>query len=101
PSRRQVEKAVIQSLRSILDTLYLPYQETHDLIGFKEVRYGEGELTLFRKCYPDSKIILLVRNPIDVWRSLSGKMWNSDPLDKTIGKWNRNVAFYFDFSQKD
>lgn len=100
PEMKYVDKAVKNSLKVMLDSLYEQHRETHDMIGFKEVRYGENELQLFRECYPNAKIVLLVRNPIDIWGSMlgSGLAGNVQPL---INKWNDRASYYLQMVKDD
>ncbi|AZU60411.1 sulfotransferase [Neobacillus mesonae] len=104
PSNEFINNAVHQSVKAFLDNLYAQHRETHDIIGFKEVRYGQDELELFRKCYPKAKIILLVRDPRDVWKSHSFNLrieaYNNS-LIKFIQKWKNHVSYYMDFAKKD
>lgn len=65
PEMDYVEQSIVNSVRVFLDSLYKQYRDTHDTIGFKEVRYGKQELELFKRCYPEAKIVLLVRHPLD------------------------------------
>jgi len=48
--------------------------------GLKEVRYGSAEARLLRWLFPRARFLVLVRNPLDAYRSLSralpaGKPW--------------------------
>jgi hypothetical protein len=101
PEISHIDKAVTDSLRLLFHTLYeQPHREGHDTIGFKEVRYGENELTLFRKCYPQAKIILLVRDPLHVWKSMkgSGLAGNAANFAK---KWHNNASYYLQLNEKN
>ncbi|MFK4998904.1 sulfotransferase [Bacillus sp. N9] len=100
PEMEFVDNAVTNSLKVLFDSLYKQHREGKDIIGFKEVRYGEDELTLFRKCYPNAKIILLVRNPIDVWKSMLGAGLgnNNVPFAK---KWNKHASYYLELAKID
>lgn len=69
PDMEYVEEAIINSARALLETLYGQYREWHDIVGFKEVQYGRAEVELLRKCCPEAKILLLVRNPFSTWNS--------------------------------
>lgn len=100
PEIDYVEQAVIESIKVMFDCLYDQYRESHDFIGFKEVRYGEEELTLFRKCYPDTPIILLVRHPLDVWRSMLGAGLG-DNVKVLIHNWNAHAGYYVQLSKQD
>src|SRR5699024_4892060 len=64
PPKENVTESLIHSVKAFHEQLYEEgYRDTHDLIGYKEVRYGEPELNLFRMCYPKSAIVLLIRHP--------------------------------------
>lgn len=104
PSNEYIDNAVHQSMKAFLDHLYAEHRNNHDIIGFKEVRYGQTELELFRKCYPDAKIILLVRDPRNVWKShgrgLRKEFYNKS-LIKFTQKWNEHASYYVNFAQND
>ncbi|MGG3888400.1 sulfotransferase family protein [Metabacillus fastidiosus] len=100
PEMKFVDKAIINSLKVLFDSLYEQHRKGHDMVGFKEVRYGEDELTLFRRCYPNAKIVLLVRNPIHVRKSMKGADLEDDLADFTK-KWNRHASYYLQLSKKD
>jgi len=100
PELEFVENAITNSLKVLLESLYEQYRGDHDIIGFKEVRYGENELNLFRKCYPNTKIILLVRNPINVWKSMLGAGLGNNVANFTK-KWNKNASYYLQLQKKD
>ncbi|MBD1381825.1 sulfotransferase [Metabacillus arenae] len=105
PPKHEVDAVMIQTVRNFHEELYMKnYNNKHDLIGYKEVRYGKKELELLRKCYPNCTIILLVRNPIDVWKSLP----NMKGLIKTYGSlkgftrvWNVRVNSYLELCGSD
>jgi hypothetical protein len=101
PSKEYVERAVVESLRACLETLYEQYREGHDIIGFKEVRYGKREIELLRCGYPRASFFLLVRNPLDIWRSVQG--WDNWelPLADLAESWNSRAAAYVQLSQAD
>lgn len=105
PEMAYVDKAVEAAVRSFFDKLYEQYRDSHDMIGFKEVRYGE-ELSLFKRCYPDCRIVLVVRNPVDIWdsmhRSVKTRLMAAlkkqtnpwDTLHQLILRWNHNVSYH-------
>lgn len=101
PEVTYVENAVIRSIRKYFTELYAQYRAGHDIIGFKEVRYGERELKLLRRCYPESKILLLIRNPIDIWKSFY-KIWAKDiPVGTLVNIWKERTTFYIKFDRMD
>lgn len=102
PEHEYVERAMVESARAFLDSLYAQYRDTHDRIGFKEVRYGEHELRLLRKCYPRAEFLLLVRHPAATWRSLVNcRGWYKEDAAATADRWSRNVSGYLSFAEKD
>ncbi len=100
PELDYVDHAVEESVKTLFATLYAQHKEGHDIIGFKEVRYGKEELTLFRICYPETPILLLVRNPLDVWKSMLGAGLGNNvvPFAK---KWQTNASYYLDLAKQD
>ncbi len=93
PERRYVTNACIHSLRTFLDHLYAQQIESHDFIGFKEVRYGRRELELLKLCYPELKIILLIRHPRDIWASMPDWGYTSS-IEVFVRDWNNRAADY-------
>ncbi len=107
PENKYANKAIVKSLKTFLDSYYEPYRETHDIIGFKEVTYGR-ELLLLRKAYPKAKIMLLVRNPIDIWKSMPKQKLNKrESIEGCINfidmlkQWNNNTSFYIEMNKED
>ncbi|MGE7610480.1 sulfotransferase [Peribacillus frigoritolerans] len=104
PPEADVEHTIIQTVKNFHEGLYTEkFKSTHDLIGYKEVRYGKEELNLLRKCYPDCTIVLLVRNPVDVWKSVS-RMAKAERYGTIKGFsdiWNRRAAEYKRLSSVD
>ncbi|MFP5109873.1 sulfotransferase [Neobacillus sp. C211] len=101
PSPKYIEEAILRSVKTFLNSLYQENNEGHDIVGFKEVRYGRDELNLFRKCYPDAQIILLIRNPIHSWESYPKDWEDYRSADHFAEQWNKNVSFYLEFAQTD
>ncbi|MFP8644889.1 sulfotransferase [Priestia aryabhattai] len=105
PPKHEVDAVMIQTVSTFHEELYVKkYNKQHDMIGYKEVRYGREELGLLRKCYPNCTIILLVRNPIDIWKSMSQrkgikKMYGS--LEGFTNIWNVRVNSYLLLSKSD
>lgn len=91
PDPPYVERATQAALRAFCRMLYDQYRHTHDRIGFKEVRYGKAELELLRSCYPEALLVLVVRNPVHVWKSESG-YWDSPEQFAEI--WNAHALEY-------
>jgi hypothetical protein len=94
-----VQQAVVDSARSLLNSLYGRYRSDHDILGFKEVQYGLAEAELLRRCYPNACLLLLVRNPLSVWASIL-KDW-CPSLDEWIARYNDGVLGYCEFVKRD
>jgi hypothetical protein len=104
PDRNLIKAGVINAVQALFKTMYSEYSESHDCVGFKEVKYGKAELNLIRDCYPKAKIILLVRNPIKIWSSAIGCDWYSDQegeIDEFIEKWNNNASYFLELASND
>lgn len=97
PSVHHLERAMIESVRAFLDIFYQESREAKDLIGFKEVRYGREELELLHGAYPQASILLLVRDPVAIWKSMPD--WGRS-LDELIATYNRNAAEYLELAAR-
>lgn len=77
-------RAALQAL--VLEWLALPAR-SHGFPrwGLKEVRYGAAEARLLRWLFPRARFVVLVRNPLDSYRSLSRAL----PAGKTWGMYSR------------
>jgi hypothetical protein len=93
-----VQNAIVRSARMLLNSLYAQYRESHDIVGFKEVRYGMDEAALLRWCYPEARMFLLVRHPCDAWNS-TPRDWYS--LEEFIEKWNKHTRDFLVLSRTD
>jgi hypothetical protein len=98
PSPEHLEAAVTASVRAFLDTFYHELRDMKDLVGFKEVRYGRAELELVRRAYPDAQVVLLLRDPVDVWRSMPD--WGRS-LDMLITDYKRRAAEYLELADRE
>jgi len=99
PELSRAQLAVVESVRALFAAFYGQHRATHDLIGFKEVAYGRGELELLRACYPQARFLLLIRNPLDTWRSTPRDWYSS--LDYWIESWNSRVRDFRAFAARD
>ncbi|MGC5325143.1 sulfotransferase [Brevibacillus sp. SYSU BS000544] len=89
-----IRAATIQSVKMYLDCLYSQHREGHDMVGFKEVRYGAQELSILQECYPQAKLVLIVRNPIEAWKSYPKSWGEYRSALQFARQWNRNVNYY-------
>jgi hypothetical protein len=99
PELGYAQAAVVESARAFLGAFYGQYREGHDILGFKEVHYGREELELIRACCPATEIVLLVRNPLDTWRSTPRGWYLS--LDEWAERWRANVEYFTAFAAAD
>ncbi len=112
PECKYAKEATMESIRKFFSSYYSQYREGHDTIGFKEVRYGK-ELQLLKKCYPNIKILLLVRNPVDIWKSIpkdiNGKRRSSKckykrfwwiSFSELINQWNNFTNLYMNYEKE-
>lgn len=93
PDVHHIEQAYIHSIRTLFSTMYQQYREQHDLIGFKEHRYGRKEIELLRKSFPETDFLLLVRDPIKSWKSIP-KDWIS--IKEFVNKWNEHTTYFLE-----
>ncbi|WP_088832063.1 sulfotransferase [Paenibacillus tyrfis] len=90
PDLERIKEGIVQAVKTCFRSMYAENRDNHDRIGFKEVRYGKPEIELLKTCYPDAVIVLMVRHPVDVWKSetsywsgdagLFGHTWNERAL---------------------
>ena len=99
PELGHVQQAVVDSARSFLQVMYGQYRENHDIVGFKEVRYGRAEIELLRACYPEAHFLLLVRNPLNTWNSTPRDWYES--VEDWTAEWNESVMWFQIFAQID
>jgi hypothetical protein len=99
PELESVQEAMVKSARTLLNTLYGRYRKNHDMLGFKEVQYGRAELELLRRCYPKAQFLLLLRNPLNTWKSTPRRWYPS--LEHWTKKYNEGVLGYLDFATTD
>ncbi|WP_442603217.1 sulfotransferase [Paenibacillus sp. KN14-4R] len=93
PDHPFIHEAIIEGARTMLQALYVQHRNNHDRIGFKEVRYGRDEIELLKMIFPQMIIILLVRHPVDIWRS-EKRYWASD-IKKFAATWNKHAHEYW------
>jgi hypothetical protein len=79
PESGQIDRACV----AFVETLFAAPAREQDrpVWGFKEVRYGLPDVLLMRDLFPDLRVVLVVRDPRDVLRSLDE--W------ETVGGWSR------------
>jgi hypothetical protein len=99
PELEFLQRAVVDSARALMHSFYGQYRGCHDILGFKEVQYNRAEMELLYKCYPKAHFLLLVRNPVDTWKSTPLGWYSS--LDSWMAKWINNVRSFQEFDQKD
>lgn len=92
PDLAYIDQGVIASIQAMFDKLYAQYRDAYDRVGFKEVRYGQEEILLLRQCFQHAVILLLVRNPLEVWKSET--VYWSNKVEVFCNDWNRRALEY-------
>lgn len=75
PNLAPPQDHVLDVLRRTVIEIYRDIPRSFRSWGWKAVRYGRGEIELVRRLFPGIRVILLVRNPWDVARSIRRKGW--------------------------
>jgi hypothetical protein len=75
PNLSPPRKAVEHALRDAVLATYASLPAGYDRWGWKAVGYGRPEIDFVRTLFPDIRLILLVRDPWDVARSVRRKGW--------------------------
>ncbi|MGZ8749097.1 MAG: sulfotransferase, partial [Mycobacterium sp.] len=102
PQRSQINKACVD----FVETLFAApaRDEGRPVWGFKEVRYGLPDVLLLRDLFPRLRVVLVVRDPRDVlrsldeWENLGG--WNRVNTEESLRNWHQ-VAGSFVGSDTD
>lgn len=100
PANKYVDKSVEKATKVLLDNLYSQDSNKYDMIGFKEVRYGRDELELLDSVLDNLKVVLLVRNPIDVKKSVYNH-WKLNNNEVLVERWNDRVDDYLELIDLD
>ncbi|MFI5506545.1 sulfotransferase [Mycobacterium sp. NPDC051804] len=90
PQRSQIDKACVD----FIETLFAApaRDEGRPVWGFKEVRYGLPDVLLLRDLFPQLRVVLVVRDPRDVlrsldeWENLGG--WNRVKTEESLRSWH-------------
>lgn len=95
PSRDRV----LDAFRLAMTDIYRDRPEGFARWGWKAVRYGRAELDFVRRLFPDIVIVLLVRNPWDVARSVRRKGWIDrrgyfEDVAQVARHWAERTAYY-------
>lgn len=91
-----IKDALLNSSKILFESLYFPATpESFYNIGFKDVGIIIEGVELFKDIFPLSKVVLVARNPVDVWRS--AHQWKYD-LDVFINDWKTITVDYFNSS---
>jgi len=100
PDEPVCRKAIIEAMRSYFKVFRYP---GFDLVGFKEVMLDGRAIKLCREAFPDTPFILLVRNPLKIWRSLPYKWIENSgyTANEFIEKWNSAYLEYAETARHD
>lgn len=96
PESGQVDEACV----AFVETLFaIPAREEgRPIWGFKEVRYGLSDVLLMRELFPRLRVVLVVRDPRDVlrsldeWETLGG--WSRVGTEDSLRNWHRVAASF-------
>jgi glycosyltransferase involved in cell wall biosynthesis len=96
PPLDNIRKGLLALLSEFYNTPLPPGKTKY---GWKEVRYGRYELEFLWSLFPDLRVILLVRNPIDVVQSLKNLGWislweDTKNLETICLRWSQNTRDY-------
>lgn len=75
PAEGVVDAALVATTRCLLERLYTDASTDSKRTGFKEVRYGSGELQLLRAAFPNIHMVMIVRDPVETARSVMRQAW--------------------------
>lgn len=91
----------LSDLKAAMAAFFSTYyrSSTKPMYGWKEVHYGRSELGFIRGIFPETKVILLVRNPVDVAESLSKLGWigryeDTQSLEMVARLWRERTRDY-------
>lgn len=90
PAEAVVRRAVVESVRQFLNTLYEPRPGMK--IGFKEVTHPPMIVDIFKEAFPQAKTIFVSRHPVSTWRSVPDNWGQS--IEKFANAWARNTSGY-------
>jgi Sulfotransferase family len=93
---RPPAKALHEGCRLLLESVYA---ETHGRTawGWKAVDYDRAEIDFVRELFPDLRVVLLVRNVVDVYLSLRARGWDAwwpGGLAEICDQWCSRSSFY-------
>ena len=75
PNLSPPKALAIAAMRDALLQVYQDIPPGFDSWGWKAVAYGRGEVEFLRALFPELRVLLVVRNPWDVARSVRRKGW--------------------------
>ncbi len=99
PDLDSARRAIIDSARTFLQAFYSCHRDSHDLLGFKEVAYGQWEVELLRRCYPLADLLLLIRNPLNTWNS-TPRDWFPD-VAAWAKQWTERASWFQQLAAAD
>lgn len=73
PGYQQLLRAQRCFFESFFDTSN--YEQKRPRWGVKSVRWSAHHAKYLKLLYPNAKLVFLVRNPLDAWRSYRGRTW--------------------------
>lgn len=90
----QMRNALTASGRVLFERLYIDSSPSDVInIGLKDVGIEIAGIRLFSEIFPECKIILISRNPIDTWRSVH--YWHGGDVAGFFHMWRNNTLAYY------
>jgi len=75
PNLSPPRELAVAAMRDAILQVYRSIPPGFDAWGWKAVAYGRGEIEFLRELFPELRVLLVVRNPWDVARSVRRKGW--------------------------
>ena len=106
PNLSPPKDAVLEAMREAVLGMYPdPSTMGRTRWGWKEVRYGKEEIEFFRLLFPETRIILVARNPYDTVRSIRRMGWiDRDKyftVDYLAKIWAERTRYYLEAARED
>lgn len=106
PNLAPPPERVLDVLRDTVTRIYGNRPDGFDRWGWKAVDYGRRELAFVRALFPEIDVVLLVRNPWDVARSIRRKGWIDkrgyfDDVGQVATHWMERSAYFRELAAVD
>jgi len=97
---------VTWAFRQAIQGIYSELPTGFERWGWKDVGYGREDLDFVRTLFPDIDVVLLVRDPWDVARSIRKKGWIDKrgyfrDMEEVATHWTERTTSYLDLASVD